>query len=53
MISSGNKFRVLESVPGCAHDVTNVGDDDVIVLSRANEMFDLQRTDTVAKDMRA
>ena len=34
--------------PGWAHDITNVGDDELIVMLWANEIFDRARPDTVA-----
>ena len=39
---------VIETIPGWAHDVTNVGDDEMISLIWANEVFDRARPDTVA-----
>ena len=44
----GTQSRVVETVPGWAHDITNVGDDEMIVLLWANEVFDPDRPDTVA-----
>jgi UDP-2-acetamido-2,6-beta-L-arabino-hexul-4-ose reductase len=38
--------RVVESVPGWAHDITNVGLDELVVLIWANEVFDEDRPDT-------
>jgi UDP-2-acetamido-2,6-beta-L-arabino-hexul-4-ose reductase len=38
----------VESIPGWAHDVTNIGDQDLIVLVWASEAFDRLRPDTVA-----
>lgn len=39
---------VVETVPGWTHDVTNVGDDIMISLLWANEVFDRARPDTIA-----
>ncbi len=36
----------VESVPGWTHDVTNIGDSDLIVMLWANEVFDPARPDT-------
>ena len=33
-------------MPGWAHDITNVGDDEIIVMLWANEIFDRARPDT-------
>jgi UDP-2-acetamido-2,6-beta-L-arabino-hexul-4-ose reductase len=30
------------------HDITNVGDDEMVVMLWANEVFDRERPDTVA-----
>ncbi|MFN3320612.1 MAG: UDP-2-acetamido-2,6-beta-L-arabino-hexul-4-ose reductase [Allorhizobium sp.] len=48
LVTSGEKSEVVETVPGWAHDITNVGDDEMIVLLWANEVFDRQRPDTFA-----
>lgn len=45
---SGEESRVVETVPGWAHDVTNVGSDEMIVMLWANEIFDPQNPDTIA-----
>ena len=39
---------VVETIPGWSHDVTNVGDDTLVALLWANELFDRARPDTVA-----
>lgn len=39
--------RVVESVPGWAHDITNVSEDTMVVLIWANETFDPQKPDTI------
>ena len=44
----GDVPQVVETVPGWAHDVTNVGDDEMVVMLWANEVFDPARPDTVA-----
>src|SRR5437867_8839626 len=36
----GDDARVVETVPGWAHDVTNVGGEEMLVLLWANEVFD-------------
>jgi UDP-2-acetamido-2,6-beta-L-arabino-hexul-4-ose reductase len=44
----GSEPHVVETVPGWAHDITNVGDTDMVVMLWANEVFDRQRPDTFA-----
>ena len=45
--TSGASPMVVETIPGWAHDVTNVGDDMMISLLWANEVFDRARPDTI------
>ncbi len=47
MVVSAEESRVVETVPGWAHDITNVGDDELIVVLWANELFDPLQPDTV------
>lgn len=46
--SKGDEPLIVETIPGWAHDITNVGDDELVVMLWANEIFDRQRPDTVA-----
>ena len=46
--TSGDRAVVVETIPGWTHDITNVGDDLLICVVWANEIFDPQRPDTVA-----
>ncbi|MGN6819885.1 MAG: polysaccharide biosynthesis C-terminal domain-containing protein [Sphingomonas sp.] len=39
---------VVETIPGWTHDVTNIGEDDLVAIVWANEIFDRDRPDTVA-----
>jgi len=39
---------VVETVPGWTHDITNVGDNEMIVMLWANEVLDRQQPDTIA-----
>jgi UDP-2-acetamido-2,6-beta-L-arabino-hexul-4-ose reductase len=43
----GGEGRIVESVPGWTHNVTNVGSDELIVMLWASEIFDRARPDTV------
>jgi UDP-2-acetamido-2,6-beta-L-arabino-hexul-4-ose reductase len=49
--TSGDDPRVVETVPGWAHDITNVGSDEMVVMLWANEAFDPARPDTVAQGL--
>lgn len=42
---------VVETIPGWSHDITNTSDDEMIVMLWANEVFDRQRPDTVARPL--
>ena len=46
--SSGDEPLIVETIPGWAHDITNIGEDELVVMLWANEIFDRQRPDTVA-----
>lgn len=46
--TSSNNPRVVDSIPGWAHDITNIGSDEMVVMLWANENFDLELPDTVA-----
>jgi UDP-2-acetamido-2,6-beta-L-arabino-hexul-4-ose reductase len=44
--ASGEKSVVVETVPGWSHDITNIGEDEMIVMLWANEIFDRENPDT-------
>jgi UDP-2-acetamido-2,6-beta-L-arabino-hexul-4-ose reductase len=44
---SGNNPQVVDTIPGWVHDITNVGDSEVLVMLWANEIFDRQRPDCI------
>ncbi|MFJ0396977.1 NAD-dependent epimerase/dehydratase family protein [Acinetobacter baumannii] len=46
--TQGDEPRILETVPGWTHDITNIGDDEMIVMLWANEIFDRNKPDTYA-----
>lgn len=46
--SSGDQPMIVETIPGWAHEVTNVGDDELICMLWANEIFDRNKPDTYA-----
>lgn len=46
IIVEGRTPQVVETVPGWGHNITNIGDTEVIVLLWANEVFDPARPDT-------
>lgn len=44
--TSGEKPVIVETVPGWTHDITNIGDEEMIVMLWANEIFDREQPDT-------
>lgn len=46
--TSGKIPMIVETIPGWSHDITNKGDDELIVMLWANEIFDQDRPDTIA-----
>ena len=48
LFTSGDKPQVVETVPGWTHDITNIGEEEMVVMLWANEIFDRTRPDTIA-----
>ena len=46
--TQGDEPRIVETVPGWTHDITNIGNDEMIVMLWANEIFDRNKPDTYA-----
>jgi UDP-2-acetamido-2,6-beta-L-arabino-hexul-4-ose reductase len=44
---SSEMTRVVETIPGWSHDITNIGSQDMIVMLWANEIFSRERPDTI------
>lgn len=49
-VNSSN-LRIVETVPGWSHDITNIGNEELIVMLWANEIFDPNKPDTVAREI--
>lgn len=49
LVTSGEKAEIVETVPGWTHDITNIGNDEMVVMLWANEVFDRKKPDTYAK----
>lgn len=43
--------EIVETIPGWVHDVTNTGDEEMIVMLWANEVFDRSKPDTYAQPL--
>lgn len=48
LLASGDIPEVVDTIPGWVHDITNVGDEEMVVMLWANENFDRERPDTIA-----
>ncbi len=47
IIFSAERPQIVDSIPGWAHDIKNIGDEDAIVMLWANEVFDRERPDCI------
>lgn len=47
LIVDGEESRIIETAPGWSHDVTNIGENELVVMLWANEIFDREKPDTV------
>jgi UDP-2-acetamido-2,6-beta-L-arabino-hexul-4-ose reductase len=53
VLVEGEAAQVVETVPGWVHNITNVGDEEMVVMLWANEIFDPERPDTIAARVEA
>lgn len=53
LVARGGEAQIVQTVPGWTHNISNIGDDEMIVMVWANEIFDRQRPDTVAMKVKA
>ncbi len=49
--TNGSVPQVVDSIPGWTHDITNIGEDEMVVMLWANENFDKEKPDTVAREI--
>ena len=49
--TDGSAPQIVETVPGWSHDITNIGDEEMIVMLWANEIFDRENPDTFARPL--
>lgn len=49
--TSGDDPTIVETLPGWAHNITNIGKQDMIVMLWANEVFDRNKSDTYAAEV--
>lgn len=48
IVTRGGEGRIVETTPGWTHNISNIGDDELIVMLWANEIFDRAKPDTIA-----
>ncbi|MGQ7274412.1 UDP-2-acetamido-2,6-beta-L-arabino-hexul-4-ose reductase [Marinobacter sp. V034] len=48
LTTEGEQAEIVETVPGWTHDITNIGDDELVVMLWANEIFNRDNPDTFA-----
>lgn len=46
---SSDNYTIVETVPGWTHDITNTGENELIVMLWANEIFDKSTPDTIPR----
>ena len=46
VFTSGDEPQIVETVPGWAHNISNIGDEEMYVMLWANEIFDIENPDT-------
>lgn len=51
LFSNGSKPEIIESVPGWSHSITNVGDEEMIVILWANEIYNKLNPDTFSSSL--
>lgn len=47
---SSDEHKIVETVPGWTHDITNIGENELIVMLWANEIFNKSLPDTIQRD---
>jgi UDP-2-acetamido-2,6-beta-L-arabino-hexul-4-ose reductase len=48
LVIRGGEARIVETVPGWTHNISNIGETELVVMLWANEIFDHSRPDTIA-----
>jgi len=51
IIVTSKELKIIETIPGWSHDITNIGSEDMIVLLWANEIFDPDNPDTITHEV--
>jgi UDP-2-acetamido-2,6-beta-L-arabino-hexul-4-ose reductase len=48
IITTSKELKIVETVPGWSHNITNIGTEEIIVMLWANEIFNPNNPDTIA-----
>jgi len=48
IVVTGKDLKIVETVPGWSHDITNIGTEEMVVMLWANEIFNPDNPDTIA-----
>ncbi|NOH20155.1 UDP-2-acetamido-2,6-beta-L-arabino-hexul-4-ose reductase [Vibrio cyclitrophicus] len=51
LYTDGCEPQIVETVPGWSHDITNIGEEEMVVMLWANEVFDRDAPDTFARPL--
>ncbi|MGD8105575.1 UDP-2-acetamido-2,6-beta-L-arabino-hexul-4-ose reductase [Pantoea sp. FN0302] len=51
LVTSEARTEIVETIPGWSHDVTNIGEEELVALVWANENFDRNNPDTIASTL--
>lgn len=49
--TKGENPQIVDTIPGWSHEITNIGEDDIIVMLWANENFNRQNPDTISREV--
>ena len=51
ILTSSDKLEIVETIPGWVHDITNIGENEMIAMLWANEIFDPNQPDTKSREV--
>ena len=46
--TNSDRLQIVETIPGWAHNIENIGESEMLVILWANEVFDKEKSDTYA-----
>jgi len=51
IITASKDLKIVETMPGWVHDITNISEEEMVVMLWANEIFDSEKPDTYASSL--